>query len=350
VLITRISLLLLVTSLAACSTKDGYTPGTEGSTCLEGEKCQAGLICLSNLCVQPPRADTGASADGLGTSDGPGSDAGPSADSAPIADGGPRPDLARPDTKTPPKPDLGPESCQRNEDCDDGLACTNDFCGAGNVCSHFVKGSFCLIGGKCWTQDTINPTNECEVCHTIASDTSWTHRHEGTTCDDKNPCTHTDVCQKGTGVCAGKAYSCDDKQGCTKDRCLGDGSCEHLIATNFCFLDNKCVKAGTVDPTSRCRHCDPKQAAKSWTTALLPAVRSGSLARPAPAPASMLASFATSPPAAKRFAARNATASAAPVRSSLVRRPTAAPVTPSSRAAASSRANIRASSINALEA
>ncbi len=74
----------------------------------------------------------------------------------------------------------------------------------------------------------------------------------GTLCDDRNPCTTSDVCT-AVGICAGApatlGLACDDSSPCTHgDACNGIGGC--VGTTNDCSaLDSTC-SVGTCDPMS----------------------------------------------------------------------------------------------------
>ncbi|HRE89734.1 MAG TPA: hypothetical protein PK095_11420, partial [Myxococcota bacterium] len=47
------------------------------------------------------------------------------------------------------------------EDCDDGLACTEDGCGVDGLCRHVVREGFCAIGDRCVTAGF---GSQCQVC------------------------------------------------------------------------------------------------------------------------------------------------------------------------------------------
>jgi alpha-tubulin suppressor-like RCC1 family protein len=77
--------------------------------------------------------------------------------------------------------------------CEDGNGCTLDDTCHGGVCSagHPVE---CAAAGDCYQAGTCQPsTGQC----------SYPAKSEGASCDDRNPCTATDVCQ--AGACIGGA-------------------------------------------------------------------------------------------------------------------------------------------------
>jgi hypothetical protein len=78
---------------------------------------------------------------------------------------------------------------------------------------------------------------------------------EGSVCDDGDPCTQADLCTDG--VCAGKAYSCDDKRECTDNVCDGYGGCRYPVAAGKCLINGVCYAAGQASLLSACAQCDP---------------------------------------------------------------------------------------------
>ena len=138
---------------------------------------------------------------------------------------------------------LGPclAGCGSNPSiCDDGNACTSDWCADDGQCGHDVVS--CDDGNTC-TVDACDPTLGCT---SIADD--------GAACDDGNPCTSDDgcfgtVCQGAPieGCCA-TDLECDDGQACTLDAC-DDGLCANepvecsvpdLCWAGFCDIDGEC--------------------------------------------------------------------------------------------------------------
>jgi hypothetical protein len=61
-------LLLVLVCLVGCSKSGRGTPGTERADCNAG-KCNAGLLCQSNVCVRPPPADCASVAETVASMD-----------------------------------------------------------------------------------------------------------------------------------------------------------------------------------------------------------------------------------------------------------------------------------------
>ena len=65
----------------------------------------------------------------------------------------------------------------------------------------------CLIGSTCYSDQSANPLNACQICDVSAATDAWSD-NDGATCDDELWCTENDVCSGG--VCGGTARQCDD--------------------------------------------------------------------------------------------------------------------------------------------
>jgi hypothetical protein len=89
--------------------------------------------------------------------------------------------------------------------CDDGVACTDDFCDAGS-CVHRADSTGCPAGGECATVTCApdDPAADAQGC--VVQTTEF---ELGECAEDDDPCT-LDRCR--TGVCAHDAV--DDPQGC----------------------------------------------------------------------------------------------------------------------------------------
>lgn len=117
-------------------------------------------------------------------------------------------------------------SCMRNEDCNDNVACTRDVCGAGGVCQNIRDDSRCTAGERCsYTLNCVAPGR----CGTDPD------------CDDGRFCNGPERC--ASGMCAaGTAPNCADSDMCTGDVCNeAMRMCEHVML-------NPCggsVQAGT---------------------------------------------------------------------------------------------------------
>jgi hypothetical protein len=121
-------------------------------------------------------------------------------------------------------------SCMRNEDCNDNVACTRDVCGAGGVCQNIRDDSRCTAGERCsYTLNCVAPGR----CGTDPD------------CDDGRFCNGVERCT--SGMCAaGTAPNCADSDMCTGDVCNeAMRMCEHVML-------NPCggsVQAGVYDVT-----------------------------------------------------------------------------------------------------
>jgi len=131
--------------------------------------------------------------------------------------------------------------CEANPSiCDDGNACTWDYCADGGHCGH--EAVSCDDGHAC-TVDSCDPAIGCTA---VADD--------GAACDDGNNCTSGDgcigaVCQ-GAPIedCCATDVDCDDDATCTLDFC-GEGLCANepidcsvpdVCYAGFCDIDGEC--------------------------------------------------------------------------------------------------------------
>jgi len=141
--------------------------------------------------------------------------------------------------------------CMQHTDCDDSIECTQDTCDANNQCVNqpIYDDCDCMEGKPCLEKTCTNVACENYVC-------VEENQASGTVCDDKNDCTHTDVCDSGGG-CSGEQYTCEDNNVCTIDECTGDGGCNHTSGNeggvcddeNSCTYDDEC-NDGTCGGTS----------------------------------------------------------------------------------------------------
>lgn len=120
----------------------------------------------------------------------------------------------------------------------DGLVCTNDTC-TGGKCSHTLQGSYCYIGGVCYTANTTQPGHLCGRCNPGLSQYSWSNAPNGA------PCT-------------------PDAHGCTNDICQ-NGGCTHPVTANFCFIGGQCYSHATAAPGGGCNFCNANKNQSNWT-------------------------------------------------------------------------------------
>lgn len=136
-------------------------------------------------------------------------------------------------------PESNEEFCARNgKDCGTfigtdncGIARTANCgpCSGGTVCGQSapnVCGCPCNIGGTCYADGAVNPSNECQACRPAISTTSWSNRASGTSCDDGNPCTLNDTCDS-SGLCvSGAPRICPQSEQCQTGVCnVSTGQC-----------------------------------------------------------------------------------------------------------------------------
>ena len=115
---------------------------------------------------------------------------------------------------------------------------TDVFSNIGSTTYNDIRIGDCAIGTSYYFDGDLNPVNSCQVCNASESTDSWTDL-DGTSCNDGDDCTHTDVCSLGT--CAGTPYTCDDSNVCTYDYCLGDGTCNNVNNSIRCNDNDPCT-------------------------------------------------------------------------------------------------------------
>lgn len=133
-------------------------------------------------------------------------------------------------------------SCTQTDACDGAGACVGgdpvscpagDTCHGASVCDQasgqcgarpLLSGS-CFIGGVCYSAGSDDPTNGCRVCDPSRSQTAFSAKADGASCDDGNACTRTDTCQAGVCV-GGNPVVC-----AAKDQCHTAGTCDPATGT-----------------------------------------------------------------------------------------------------------------------
>lgn len=154
--------------------------------------------------------------------------------------------------------------CLQDSDCaDDGLSCTESVCDGHLGCQHVVKDDYCLINKTCRNKYDENPDSTCQQCDPDLSQTQWSDKQEGSTCNDGNNCTKDDSCKSGT--CSGTTYNCDDGLECTSNVCDGKGGCSYSTKSNYCLINNTCYNSGNSKPSNNCYYCDPNKSTSVWT-------------------------------------------------------------------------------------
>ncbi|HRY95894.1 MAG TPA: M64 family metallopeptidase [Myxococcota bacterium] len=118
---------------------------------------------------------------------------------------------------------LSPGCCTVAADCDDGLACTQDACDAGqSACSSSLSAGACLVDGVCALAGEASPGNACLTCQPGTAPRAWTSA-EGAACDDGDPCTAGGACL--AGACAPGERLCDPSCPCEEPAMKGGCGC-----------------------------------------------------------------------------------------------------------------------------
>jgi hypothetical protein len=127
--------------------------------------------------------------------------------------------------------DCGDDGCGGScGECDDGLACTNDSCGA-KGCVNATQAMFCLISKACVPSGTDNPLDPCSSCAPAESQTGWSAVEAGTACGLEKICYKGQCCNAGANCegkecgadsCGGNCGECGQFEYCKKGRCIED--------------------------------------------------------------------------------------------------------------------------------
>jgi len=132
-----------------------------------------------------------------------------------------------------------PLCCDSNADCEDDDPCTNNVCN-NNTCSASIIANCCKSAAQCDDNDscTVDTCNNGQCTH------------EGSCCDansdcgDSDPCT-VDACANGICYhstlesCCTSATDCIDATPCTTDACIGN-ACQHFQKAGCCIADEDC--------------------------------------------------------------------------------------------------------------
>ena len=201
-----------------CVAESGCTKvSIQGSLCDDGNACTKGDLCLDGLCKGTPKNCD----DGIACSD---------------------------DWCDPGSGSCGHDDAAENTPCtDDGIACTLDQC-IGGKCSHSaIKPEFCLIGGFCYSGGAPHAGKQCLGCLPLKDSQGWSVLN-GNGCFDYDACTYETTCN-AQGSCVGKPVNCGDGNPCTKDACnpqaAGGNGCIHLPLAGKCTDNSKCTTSDT---------------------------------------------------------------------------------------------------------
>ena len=172
-------------------------------------------------------------------------------------------------------------------ECNDGLECTADVCDPETgACTHVLYSDACLIDGECYFAGDTKPALPCFKCDPYEDQFDWfltcddrnactadsclpdgtcvyEPTNEGEPCDDESECTNPDTCTEG--VCTGPGADCDDGDPCTGDPCFPDLGCFHYTKQegepcddgSSCTLDDTCVMAVCTGTPTACDDGNP---------------------------------------------------------------------------------------------
>lgn len=157
--------------------------------------------------------------------------------------------------------------------CDDGIACTNDFCSTQfDTCKHSPVNSACDNGLECDGNETCSPTlgclpgsphdcsdgNACTVDSCNEDTDSCDHFPDNGLCDDGQYCNGVEICHPRYGCQAGTPPNCTDGVACTTDVCNEDtDTCDHLPNNGVCSDSLFCNGTEVCDPLNGCQAGPP---------------------------------------------------------------------------------------------
>ncbi len=134
------------------------------------------------------------------------------------------------------------EACASDAECDDGVPCTVDGCGADATCRHDPIDARCGDGQRC------DPVRGCSAPMACSSDEE---------CDDGDFCNGPETCSSEFGCQPAAAPpSCDDGDPCTVDSCSSEmGRCLFVCdASNpacDCPVETPCAGTFRLEPVPR---------------------------------------------------------------------------------------------------
>jgi len=155
-------------------------------------------------------------------------------------------------------------------------------CGAGQVCSTAACRAGCFIAGAFVAGGALNPTNPCQSCQPATSTSGWTAVGDGAACGSGRVCSAV-ACQSGCFIAGGffasgalnpsnACVSCQPATSTTAFTPLSDGAscgsgqvCSAASCQSGCFIGGAFRAAGAVDPANPCQRCVPSTSATAWT-------------------------------------------------------------------------------------
>ena len=159
-------------------------------------------------------------------------------------------------------PPTGPEaSCTTDDDCSDGIECTDDTCVDG-TCAWTLQDSKCLIDNVCYAAGGSAEDLPCVVCSPETEAYAWSKSADGVTCDDGDFCTEEDVC--AAGLCVGIALTCEAAEDCASASCdpaigcvvIAGGEGEFCDDGNACTADDLCTEGACTGSLFACNDSD----------------------------------------------------------------------------------------------
>ncbi len=143
--------------------------------------------------------------------------------------------------------------CTQNEDCNDGIECTQDVCDLSiGKCTYRAMDNRCDDDNDC-TDDSCNPTQGCIF-----------DKDDTNACDDGLFCTAIDYCSDGS--CMGEGNPCNDTVNCTVDSCLEDSDTCRFTPDDAACDDTNICTADVCDADLGCQY-SPDQEDETCTNA-----------------------------------------------------------------------------------
>lgn len=146
--------------------------------------------------------------------------------------------------------------CEGDDDCQDGIACTFDFCDMNSgYCRNEPVDGNCSNGLWCDGEELCDllrgcvpgESVDCNDVHACTNDDcdeesrSCTHLAQDGMCDDLNDCT-LDICRPGDGcIFLANEGICDDGDPCTLGDACHEGQCESGLGELSCEDGNPCT-------------------------------------------------------------------------------------------------------------
>ncbi len=149
--------------------------------------------------------------------------------------------------------------CTSNEDCDDGVDCTEEICNENGACEYLPNHTDCADDIYCNGEERCLPFAGCSPGEEVdcsdgvdcTEDTcdeaikGCTHEAKDSLCDDGIACNGAETCDISAGCLPGLTPDCDDDVECTIDRCLessGAASCTHVPFHKNCDDGESCTE------------------------------------------------------------------------------------------------------------